>query len=233
MAYRHQYSRIETIATNFGKLYLELEQESAPADDPRRIEYGKAFDEFEKRSSDILTPEDYQEIFGQSPPDPHPPKSDLDVTSGDFVVGAPTLQSFEPREPRIQLDENADLTGCQIVAIGIEEDDDQVDDLTHPRDTARILGRFPIYVQTLLARRIAIAQHDAPETHRDLDQYTDNELAVLALSTVPLDFDLGRQRAYLRILAVALENFQDDRLAVRRSVDLVRMIASGTPDDDD
>ena len=110
---------------------------------------------------------------------------------------------IEPREPRIELD-----------------DDDQAD------DGRRLVHRFPVYVQHLLARQITLAQHfDPPLTIADLDRWTDDELAVFAVNYTPSTANTERQRSYLRILGVALRHFQHDPLGVHAATILVRMIA--------
>jgi len=93
----------------------------------------------------------------------------------------------------------------------------------------RIHKRFPIYVQTLLVRNIAIACYLPDLTIADLDQWTDAELANKALSYLPrrqYPTDADRRRnSYVRILATALRHFQDDPAKVTASILVVKMIA--------
>ena len=128
----------------------------------------------------------------------------LDAADAADRAGA-AIPTIEPREPRIGLDE-----------------DDQADDV-------RIVHRFPIYIQHLLARQITLAQHfDPPLSIADLDRWTDDELAVFANNYTPSTHNSERERAYLRILAVALRHFQTDPVAVRGAVVLVGMISRQT-----
>lgn len=117
--------------------------------------------------------------------------------------------SILPREPRFELD-----------------DDDQAEEGPANYQKKRIVHRFPIYVQHLLARQITLAQHyDPPLTIADLDRWTDDELAVFANNYTPSTSNTERQRAYLRILAIALRHFQKDGPAVVDATILVRMVA--------
>ncbi len=133
---------------------------------------------------------------------------------------APRDQTIEPREPRIELDDNLRL-GDVIFA------DDQAD------DGRRLVHRFPVYVQHLLARRIERYHSNLGVTIDDLDDWTDDELADFADRFAALDRDGSdtskRKIAYLRILAVALRHFGNDPAAVRGSIVLVGMIAKPRP----
>ena len=73
MDYQNRYFEIEATATDFSIRRGGLDAAGVPEDDDRRRQLGKEFDEFEANASDELRPEDYEEIFGQSPPDPHRP----------------------------------------------------------------------------------------------------------------------------------------------------------------
>jgi hypothetical protein len=130
------------------------------------------------------------------------------VVTGAPILGTPTIGAIESRPLRIELDE-----------------DDQADDV-------RIVHRFPVYVQHLLARRISIPRLLTGLglfPIDELDDWTDAELADFADQINLIGNATPRQIAFGRILAVTLRHFGDDPVAVRGAIVLVGMIANPRP----